>query len=142
MMVNKERGWSVERTTVLVVEDDPALQHAITRNLSVRGYATTSATTVAEALEQLRRACPDLVLLDIDLPDGSGWEVLRALRATCRPAPPAIVLSALRPNTRLVTELECAAVLEKPFPMESLLRLAAEASGRAVPVPGEAAMDA
>ena len=118
---------------VLVVEDDPILQHAITRNLSVRGYSTSSATTVAQALEILGHGCPDLVLLDIDLPDGSGWEVLRTLRAENRPEVEVVVMSALRPNLRLAHELRCVGVLEKPFPMESLLRLAAEATGRALP---------
>lgn len=109
--------------SILVVEDDPALVHAIDRNLSVRGYATESVTTVAAATAALERDCPALLLLDIDLPDGSGWDVLRALRTADCAATPVIVVSALRPNPRLVKELQCVAVLEKPFPMESLLRL-------------------
>ena len=107
---------------ILIVEDDPALVHAISRNLAVRGYETDSATTVAEALSLLDGRCPALLLLDVDLPDGSGWEVVRALRAAGCNGTSVIVMSALRPNARLATELHCAAVLEKPFPMESLLR--------------------
>jgi DNA-binding response OmpR family regulator len=82
---------------------------------------------VADALLALESGCPALVVLDIDLPDGSGWEVLRALRAGGCQTTPVIVISALRPNPRLAQELQCAAVLEKPFPMESLLRLVSEA---------------
>jgi DNA-binding response OmpR family regulator len=108
---------------ILIVEDDPALVHAIDRNLSVRGYATQSATSVDQALAALDGGCPALLLLDIDLPDGSGWEVLRALRVAGCGDTPVIVVSALRPNPRLAKELRCVAVLEKPFPMESLLRL-------------------
>lgn len=111
---------------VLIVEDDSALVHAIERNLVVRGYATKSATTVAEALSALEKSCPALLLLDIDLPDGSGWEVLRALRGAGCEDTRVIVMSALRPNARLAKELRCVAVLEKPFPIASLLRIVAE----------------
>jgi DNA-binding response OmpR family regulator len=109
--------------TILIVEDDAALVHAIDRNLAVRGYETDSTATVAEALEAQSRSCPDLLLLDIDLPDGSGWEVLRALRGGGCLDTPVVVMSALKPNPRLSHELRCEAVLEKPFPMEALLRL-------------------
>jgi len=107
---------------ILIVEDDPALVHAIRRNLSIRGYGTESPGSVAEALRTLHSTRPALLLLDIDLPDGSGWEVLRELRATGCEHIPVIVMSALRPNPRLAKELQCAAVLEKPFPMDSLVR--------------------
>jgi len=50
------------------------------------------------------------------------------VRATAGPAVPAIVMSALRPNPRLCAELDAHGVLEKPFAMESLLRLVAEAT--------------
>ena len=108
--------------TILIVEDDAALVRAISRNLSVRGYGTNSAMTVGEALPVLTSQCPALLLVDIDLPDGSGWDVVRALRAAGCAGTPIIVMSALRPNSRLAKELQCAAVLEKPFPMETLLR--------------------
>jgi len=118
-------------TPVLVVEDDPTLARAIARNLSARGYETRSATTVADAMAAIAEARPTLVLLDIDLPDGSGWEVLRGLRAAGHSDVPVIVMSALRPNPRLCDEFDAAGVLEKPFPMESLLRLVAQGTGRA-----------
>lgn len=117
-------------TSILVVEDDPTLAHAIARNLSARGYVTRSAMTVAEAMTAIADAVPNLVLLDVDLPDGSGWEVLRGLRAAGHANVAAIVMSALRPNPRLCDEMDAVGVLEKPFPMESLLRLVAEHSGR------------
>jgi two-component system KDP operon response regulator KdpE len=115
---------------VLVVEDDPTLARAIARNLTARGYATRSAMTVAEALAALREQRPGLLLLDIDLPDGLGWEVARALRASGGADVPVSVMSALRPNARLCGELEAAGVLEKPFAMESLLRLISAVLGR------------
>jgi CheY-like chemotaxis protein len=120
----------VATRAVLVVEDDPTLARAIARNLSARGYVTRSATTVADATAAIAEADPALLLLDIDLPDGSGWEVLRGLRAAGRSDVPVIVMSALRPNPRLCDELDAASVLEKPFPMEALLRQVATLLGR------------
>jgi DNA-binding response OmpR family regulator len=69
-------------------------------------------------------------LLDIDLPDGSGWEVLRGLRTAGHSDVPVIVMSALRPNPRLCKDLRPTGVLEKPFPMEALLRQVATLLGR------------
>jgi two-component system KDP operon response regulator KdpE len=111
---------------VLIVEDDATLAHALARNLTARGYSVLSAGTVAEALGALQERTPSLVLLDIDLPDGSGWEVLRALRAGGHHDVGVIVMSALPPNPRLLEGLGCVAGLEKPFPMDSLLRLVSQ----------------
>jgi two-component system KDP operon response regulator KdpE len=111
---------------VLIVEDDATLAHALARNLTARGYVIRSAGTVEEALSALQERTPGIVLLDIDLPDGSGWEVLRALRAAGHADVGVIVMSALPPNPRLLEEMGCVAGLEKPFPMDSLLRLVSQ----------------
>jgi two-component system KDP operon response regulator KdpE len=117
-------------TSVLVVEDDPTLVRALTRNLAARGYAARDATTVAEALAALDEERPAVLLLDIDLPDGSGWDIVRSLRGDGGADVAVIVMSALQPNPRLCHEFHAAGVLEKPFPLESLLRLVAQATGR------------
>jgi two-component system KDP operon response regulator KdpE len=111
---------------ILIVEDDPTLMRSIARNLEARAYVILRASSVADADRAMAQVVPALVLLDIDLPDGSGWEVLRTLRAAGHADVPAIIMSALRPNHRLVEELGATGVLEKPFPMESLVRLVAE----------------
>lgn len=120
--------------TILVIEDDAALVRSIERNLSAWGYATETAGDVSAACLQIEGLRPDLALLDIDLPDGSGWEVFRTLRAHHGPDVPVIVIAGLRPNQRLVQELSCLAVLEKPFPMEALLRLIRDALGDSDPL--------
>ncbi len=125
---------------ILVVEDDPTIVRSVTRNLVARGYPTRSAMSVAKALDELHRERPALALLDIDLPDGSGWEVFRALRAAGYAHVPVIVMSALRPNPRLCDDLGAAGVLEKPFPMESLLRLVAQFLGHPAANGAEAAV--
>jgi DNA-binding response OmpR family regulator len=109
--------------SILVIEDDPTLSRSICRNLAARGYATQAAMTVAEATAAIGRELPSLLVVDIDLPDGSGWEVLRSVRQDGHAEVQAIVMSALRPNARLAQELGVIGVLEKPFPIQSLLRL-------------------
>lgn len=127
---------------ILVVEDDPTIVRSVRRNLVARGYPTHSAMSVAEALDEINRERPALALLDIDLPDGSGWDVLRELRAAGGADVPVIAMSALRPNSRLCGELGVVGVLEKPFPMEALVRLVARRAERpAAPIPADSGTD-
>jgi DNA-binding response OmpR family regulator len=80
---------------VLVVEDDPAQTQGCTDVLTAHGYRVVTVTGVADALAQLEARRPHLVLLDLSLPDGSGWELVAAIRAS--PATrdlPIVVLSA------------------------------------------------
>lgn len=108
---------------VLVVEDDQTLVNVLIRNLEARGFRTAGASSVRAGVDMLVQTRPSLLVLDIDLPDGSGWEIGRVLRHGNLSHVPIIVISALRPNARLVAEFGCIGVLEKPFPMESLLRM-------------------
>lgn len=123
--------------SILVIEDDPTLSRSICRNLVARGYATRAAVTVAEATAAIDQETPALVVVDIELPDGSGWEVLRNLHQDGHAGTRAIVMSALRPNARLARELGVIGVLEKPFPIQSLLRLIAGQLDPAAPVHSE-----
>lgn len=66
---------------ILVVEDEPAIYQLIKMQLESEGYAITGATTGAEAIERVKKAKIFIVLLDLGLPDMSGFEVLRELRA-------------------------------------------------------------
>src|SRR5689334_526112 len=66
---------------VLVVEDDPRLRLVLARNLASRGCRVREAASAEEALLALRADPPDLMLLDINLPDRTGWDVLRELTA-------------------------------------------------------------
>ncbi|SHK64895.1 response regulator transcription factor [Actinacidiphila paucisporea] len=67
--------------TVLVVEDEPGIADILRITLSYNGFTVHCAATRREALVAVREHRPDLVLLDVMLPDGNGWEVCRALRA-------------------------------------------------------------
>ena len=71
---------------ILIVDDEPALQQLVGEILSGAGYETDSALSCAQALERLRAAPPDAVLLDVMLPDGDGFSLLGKCRRSgiCR----------------------------------------------------------
>ena len=125
---------------ILLVEDDEVLRDLIGRNLEVRGHEVREAEDAQSALAQLRATVFDLIVLDICLPDQTGWDVLRTALREGRVAPlnvvgeeqklPVVVLSAVRVSPRRIAEFHPLAYLPKPFPIEALLRLAAEAAGR------------
>lgn len=117
---------------ILLVEDEGPLRKIIGRNLEKRGYRVVAVETGAEALAALRAGRPALLLLDVNLPDMTGWEVLRALPPEeCR-AIPTIVVSAVMPNPTRLREFDEVTFLHKPFPLDTLLRLVADhlAAGR------------
>ncbi len=107
---------------VLLVEDEAALRRVIARNLTGRGVDVSEAATVAEALQALSSELPDLILLDINLPDRSGWDVLRDLQRRSINVP-TIVVSAVRVSQSRLDEFHPMAYLPKPFPIDALLRL-------------------
>ena len=65
--------------TILVVEDDNYIRQFITVNLTMRGYDTLQAETVQEGLQLLREFGPHLLIVDLKLPDMSGWDMLNAI---------------------------------------------------------------
>jgi two-component system OmpR family response regulator len=68
------------RATVLIVEDEPGIADILRITLKYNGFTVHSASTGREAVAAAREHRPDLVLLDVMLPDGNGWEVCRTLR--------------------------------------------------------------
>lgn len=109
-------------TRVLVVDDEPPLLRALVLNLSHRGYDVTTSSTAADALEQIRRLPPDLLILDLGLPDLDGLDVIRELRDR-EPTLPIIVLSARSTSQDKVAALDLGAVdyVAKPFDMNELV---------------------
>src|SRR5262249_2827782 len=65
------------RRRVLVVEDDDSLRDLVSRNLAARGHDVRQAADAGEALAALRQETPDVLVLDINLPDATGWDILR-----------------------------------------------------------------
>ena len=125
---------------ILLVEDDEILRDLLGRNLTVREHDVSIAEDARSALAYLCAIPFDLIVLDINLPDQTGWEVLRtALReGWLHPQDtdgggqklPVVVLSAVRVSPRRLEEFHPLAYLPKPFPMDALLRLAVEAARR------------
>jgi two-component system response regulator RegX3 len=103
------------RRTILMVEDEESITVPLSEALEREGFDTQVAGTAAEALELARRAGPDLVLLDVMLPDGSGYDVCRELRRDS--AVPIIMLTARGEETDRVVGLELGAddYIVKPF---------------------------
>lgn len=87
---------SSKKNTVFVVEDDKFLRELLISKLIAEGFSITSATDGKEALRSLSQPIPDLVLLDLILPDVSGFEVLEKMKSLDQWKPvPVIVLSNL-----------------------------------------------
>ncbi len=103
------------RRTILMVEDERSITEPLAEALAREGFDTEVAETVADALELAGRIEPDLVLLDVMLPDGSGYDVCRELRASSRV--PIIMLTARGEETDRIVGLELGAddYIVKPF---------------------------
>src|SRR5579871_276996 len=107
-------------TRVLVVDDEPQILRALRINLRARRYDVVVAATGAQALEQAAAHPPDLVILDLGLPDMSGIEVIGGLRGWT--AVPIIVLSGRADSSDKVEALDAGAddYVTKPFGMDEL----------------------
>jgi two-component system KDP operon response regulator KdpE len=120
-------------TRVLVVDDEPQILRALRINLRVRNYEVDTAATGAEALEVAGRHPPDLIILDLGLPDLSGLEVIEGLRGWT--SAPIVVLSGRADSADKVEALDVGAddYVTKPFSMDELLARMRAALRRAGP---------
>jgi two-component system, OmpR family, KDP operon response regulator KdpE len=109
------------RTRVLVVDDDGAIRRVVATGLSARGYEVVEAATAAGGLAAVAMDSPDVVVLDLGLPDGDGVEVCRRVREFSRV--PVLVLSVETSDRRKVDALDAGAddFVTKPFSMPELL---------------------
>ncbi len=105
---------------ILLVEDDPRIRTALTRALTQRGHAVASEPTGLSALRRVVEEPPDLVVLDLGLPDVDGITLLRMLRPVS--SVPVIVATARDDDTVTVAALDAGAddYLVKPFSAEQL----------------------
>jgi len=106
---------------ILVVEDEPSLQETLVYNLEKQGYQTEAAGDGRTALEAARRLKPDLIVLDIMLPELDGFEVTKILRKEM--TVPILMLTARDDEIDRVVGLEVGAddYLTKPFSMRELM---------------------
>jgi two-component system KDP operon response regulator KdpE len=105
----------------LVVDDEPPIVTALRASLEARGYDVLSAGTGKDGLRMLSSAEPDIVILDLGLPDMEGAEVLRRLRAFSEV--PVVILTVREEQAEKVVALEAGAddYVTKPFAMEELM---------------------
>ena len=111
----------MNKPVVLVVDDEPQILRVMRASLPIRGYEVLTASTAEEALNQLSKQVPDLVILDLAMPEMSGLEVCRRVREFS--SVPIIVLSAKGSESDKVAALDLGAddYVTKPFGMDELL---------------------
>lgn len=121
-------------TRVLVVDDEPDIALICRLALSLAGFEVEERHSGTAAIDYLREATPDVVLLDLRLPDLSGWEVLDRLRDSGRLADlNVVVFSAHADADRAAVDAGCAAFLPKPFTPEELVAAVTAAAARERP---------
>ena len=126
---------------ILVVDDEPAILRAVRTNLAGHDFRVETAETGREALDSHAYHHPDLILLDLGLPDMDGLEVIRRVRE--RSATPIVVLSARETERDKVAALDLGAddYLTKPFGVDELLaRIRVALRHAARPASGNAAV--
>ncbi len=106
---------------ILVVDDEVQILRALRRALDARGYDVVTAADGEEALDEVERSMPDLVVLDLNLPGISGFEVCRRIRGWSQV--PILILSVREDEAGKVRALDLGAddYLTKPFGVEELL---------------------
>ena len=107
---------------VLLVEDESPLATILARNLQVRGHDVTLKTTAEGAILSMVEEWTDALVIDVNLPDHSGWEILRRLTPSDRDRLRIVVTSAAPISPKRVSEFRPAHTLQKPFPIEALVR--------------------
>ena len=110
--------------TVMVVDDDADIVELTRLILEGGGYRVTAAPSGTEALRRLEEDAPDLILLDINMPDMDGWQVLKALKAEDRTAQIPVAMFSIKGEVRdKVQSLQIGAYdyIPKPFSYDELL---------------------
>lgn len=109
------------RERILIIEDEKSISHFISTVLTNNGYETMQARTGSEAQSMISSHCPDLIILDLGLPDMDGMDILRQLRSWS--SLPVVVVSARSHEKDKVLALDMGAddYLTKPFGTDELL---------------------
>ncbi len=121
---------------VLLVDDEAPIVSVLSTTLRAHGYVVRTAASAQDAILALTEAIPSAMLLDINLPDLTGWELLRRLSPLDRARVPVVVFSASPLAPARIDEFKPAGVLVKPFPIDALLRLLSEIVNPATEVSG------
>ena len=114
-------AMSENKTTILVIDDEPQIQKMLKVSLSAHNYQVSAAETGQEGINLTALLSPDLIVLDLGLPDMDGREVVRRLREWCNT--PIIILTAHNQEDEKIKTLDAGAddYLTKPFSLGELL---------------------
>ena len=107
---------------ILLVEDEVALADVIGRNLRARGHSVIHELTAEAALLHMTEDWPDTLIVDVNLPDHTGWEILRRLSPADRARLHSVVISAAPISQKRIDEFKPDRTLQKPFPIDALIR--------------------
>jgi DNA-binding NtrC family response regulator len=118
----------MSRASVLVVDDQDSIRHFVSKALEEDGYVVQTTASVRESREALERDAPDLVILDLKLPDGTGIELLREIKRV-QSEVPVIVMTAFGELETAVEAMSAGAFwfVKKPFQNDELLALVGKA---------------
>ena len=114
---------SPEQTTVLAIDDDPAVRDLIARRLSKEGFHVETATTGKEGLERARQLHPDAILLDVLIGDMTGWTVLSELKADLELAEIPVIMATILDERNLGFSMGASDYLIKPVNNQRLMTL-------------------
>jgi DNA-binding response OmpR family regulator len=117
-----QRREKVRFMKVLLVEDETALADILARNLRARGFDVKAVDTAEGAILSMAEEWPEGLVLDINLPDDTGWEVLRRLGPESLNHLHVVVISAAPISQKRIAEFQPAHSFVKPFPIDALVR--------------------
>ena len=108
-----------QRKSLLIVDDEPKICEMLSRFFTQRGFQTSTATSGHQAIETVAKQCPDYVLLDIRMPDVSGLDVLKMLKAYC-PGVKVVMVTAIDDQEVAATAFRLGATdyITKPFELD------------------------
>ena len=121
---------------ILIIEDDPQIARALKIRFESNGYETAMASDALLGANLARQARPDLIVLDIGLPDGNGLQLAKKFQGQpeTQHTPIIFVTASKDPNLRQrAMEMRIAGLFEKPYDPEELLAAARYALGKVVP---------
>jgi DNA-binding NtrC family response regulator len=107
---------------ILLADDDASIREALGRVLELEHYDVVLAGGGREAVAKLRADLPDLVLLDLDMPDQNGWQTFDMMRHVA-PQVPVLIITAVPHQAKRAAQLGAAALMEKPLHLPRLVQI-------------------
>jgi len=107
---------------ILLIDDEAPIRELLGRFLTTNGYRVSAVSSVHEALREVRRECPDLIVSDLQLEDGDGFEMIKEIKTLC-PEAPVILLTGVLFDQAVVDKVLSEGVsryLEKTTPLSKV----------------------